>query len=57
MYAAHEYALATGDWNLLTRDLLPLFEQILDAHEGGTLHNIHADPVDGLLCPASRECS
>jgi predicted glycogen debranching enzyme len=49
IYAAHEYALATDDWDFLTNDLLPLFEQILDAHERGTLHNIHVDPSDGLL--------
>jgi predicted glycogen debranching enzyme len=49
VYAAHEYALATGDWEFLTTELLPLFEEILDAHERGTLYNIHTDPGDGLL--------
>jgi predicted glycogen debranching enzyme len=47
--AAHEYALATGDWNFLIQDLLPVFEHILSATERGTLHNIHVDPSDGLL--------
>ena len=49
VYAAHAYAHATGDWAFLSQDLLPTFEQILDAHREGTLYSIHVDHADGLL--------
>ncbi len=49
VYASHAYAHATGDWAFLSKDLLPTFEQILDAHRQGTLYNIHVDKADGLL--------
>ena len=49
VYAAHAYAHATGDWAFLSQDLLPTFEQILDAHREGTLYSIHVDQSDGLL--------
>jgi predicted glycogen debranching enzyme len=48
-HAAHQYAIHSGDWALLTVDLLPHFEDILNAHIAGTKYGIRADPDDGLL--------
>ena len=46
--AVREYFDATSDTGLL-RELYPLLAGIVDAHVGGTRHNIHIDPADGLL--------
>ncbi len=39
---------ATGDEELLQR-LYPALEEIIRWHKKGTRHNIHVDPLDGLL--------
>ena len=47
--AAHLYAQASGDWDLLTDRLYDVFAKILEAHQLGTHYAIQVDPADGLL--------
>ncbi len=42
------YLKTTGDWSLL-KELFPALEDSIQWHIRGTLYNIGADPVDGLL--------
>jgi predicted glycogen debranching enzyme len=48
-HAAYEYARKSGDWTLLTNELFPVFEAILEAHLEGTKYGIKVDQTDGLL--------
>jgi len=43
-----QYFAATHDIATLKK-LLPVLEQIIEAHLNGTRYNIHVDPADGLL--------
>jgi predicted glycogen debranching enzyme len=48
-HAAYEYARKSGDWKLLTTELLPIFESILETHISGTKYGIKVDEKDSLL--------
>lgn len=48
-HAVHQYALASGDWDFATQQMLPVLEDILTHHIHGTDYGIGADPADGLL--------
>jgi predicted glycogen debranching enzyme len=47
-HALERYLLATDDEDMLV-ELLPVMQDIIDAHERGTHFGIHMDPKDSLL--------
>ncbi len=51
--AVRHYFEATSDLGVL-RELFPVLTGIVDAHVGGTRHNIRVDPTDGLLYAGER---
>ncbi len=48
IYALDRYTVTTHD-HALARGLFPTLEQVVHAYVNGTRHNIHVDPLDGLL--------
>ncbi|HVK06107.1 MAG TPA: amylo-alpha-1,6-glucosidase [Armatimonadaceae bacterium] len=48
VYACEAYVRSTGDRGFV-REILPVLEQIIDAHIAGTRYGIGVDPEDGLL--------
>ncbi len=47
--AVYAYAEASGDWNFVQGEMLPVLQTILAAHLAGTDYGIGVDPADGLL--------
>ena len=47
--AVYAYAEASGDWQFAQTEMLPVLQDILQAHIAGTDYNIGVDPADGLL--------
>lgn len=48
-HAVYQYALASGDWDFATQQMLPVLQDILTHHINGTDYGIGVDPADGLL--------
>lgn len=53
VHACHQYCHAAHD-GAFKETLLPILEQIIEAHIAGTRYGIHVDNSDGLLCAGER---